>query len=129
MQGLTFPTLVLYLQGCRFGSSSPRVDQRHTAVLKIRQISRHHRESMDQRRRSDQPVSHWPRVGHMQGCASLHHRQIHRQHASLKGGQHMLVHPLSKQLTLGAVAAHGQLNADLQFLDGDLFEYSIENIQ
>jgi len=74
---------------------------------------------VDHRGGGNQGIALGSRVEHTQGCTSLRHDGVHRQHTARRRRQHMLIQPSTEQGALLGVAAVHQWHVGSRFQDVD----------
>jgi hypothetical protein len=83
----------------------------------MRRIPRDNRHSVNQRGRSDQPISNWVRIWHVESCASQSDGHIDGQDPRCKRGQDIAIEPRPQYQALRWIAAFYQQNTDFKFLN------------
>lgn len=98
-------------------SRSPRIEHTHSHTLKVRHIPGRDRQTVHEGRGCDEGVTIGARVRHVKARASLSDGGINRQDTTGECGQHVPIHPGTKNRALLFVAPFDEKDSDLQFQD------------
>jgi hypothetical protein len=97
----------------------PRVERCDAHRRKIRDVSSHHFETVNQCSCGDQSVTLRSGVGNVQGSASLGNCRIYRQDPAVEGGKHVGVDPASQHCALHRIATQEPEGPGFHFKDRD----------